>query len=119
MSKLSSKSIPAKERLMFALDVPDLDRAQALVDQLGDEVLYYKLGLEFFLSGSYFELASTLKARGKKIFADLKLFDVPNTVASAVKQLVRHEVDLCTVHGNDGMLQAAVDAAADLSLIHI
>lgn len=112
MSQLSTKSIPAKERLIFALDVPDLQQARQLVEQLGDEVQYYKLGLEFFLSGAYFELSRELKAQGKKIFADLKLFDVPNTVASAVRQLVQHEVDLCTVHGNDAMLKAAVDAAS-------
>lgn len=111
MKHLSQKAIPANERLMFALDVPDLDEARRLVEVLGDQVVYYKLGLEFFLSGAYFDLARDLKAAGKKIFADLKLFDVPNTVASAVRQLVRHEVDLCTVHGNDGMLQAAVAAA--------
>ncbi|GAB4182860.1 MAG: orotidine-5'-phosphate decarboxylase [Wenzhouxiangellaceae bacterium] len=112
MNHLSSKPIPVNQRLMFALDVPNLEEARALVAELGDTVVYYKLGLEFFLSGHYFELARELKAAGKKIFADLKLFDVPNTVASAVRQLVRHEVDLCTVHGNDGMLSAAVDAAA-------
>jgi len=112
MSHLSDKSIAPRDRLMFALDVPDLAQAQTLVRTLGDEVQFYKLGLEFFLSGAYFELAAELKDAGKKIFADLKLFDVPNTVASAVKQLVRHEVDLCTVHGNDGMLKAAVEAAA-------
>ena len=75
--------IPARERLIFALDVPDLDRARTLVNTLGDSVEFYKLGLEFFLSGHYFELAAELKDKGKKIFADLKLFDIPATVASA------------------------------------
>ena len=50
--------IPARERLIFALDVPDLQRARELVDTLGDSVVFYKLGLEFFLSGNYFELAA-------------------------------------------------------------
>ena len=76
--------IPARERLIFALDVPDLERARALVDTLGDSVAFYKLGLEFFLSGHYFELMSELKGQGKKVFADLKLFDIPATVAAAV-----------------------------------
>ena len=93
--------IPVRERLIFALDVPDIDRARALVETLGDSVVFYKLGLEFFLSGHYFELAAELQEQGKKIFADLKLFDIPATVASAVRQLARHEVDFCTVHGND------------------
>ena len=52
--------IPARERLIFALDVPDLERARTLVDTLGDAVEFYKLGLEFFLSGHYFELAAEL-----------------------------------------------------------
>ena len=83
--------IPMRERLIFALDVPDLDRARQLVETLGDSVLFYKLGLEFFLSGHYFDLAAELRARDKKIFADLKLFDIPATVASAVEAM-RHGV---------------------------
>jgi orotidine-5'-phosphate decarboxylase len=111
--------IPARDRLIFALDVPDAERAKQLVDTLGDSVMFYKLGLEFFLSGHYFELASELRQRGKKIFADLKLFDIPATVASAVRQLARHEVNFCTVHGNDGMLKAAADAKGDMQVLAV
>ena len=74
--------IPPRERLIFAMDVADAATARQLVRELGDSVLFYKLGLEFFLSGSYFELASELRAAGKKVFADLKLFDIPATVAA-------------------------------------
>lgn len=101
--------IPPKDRLIFALDVPDLDSARKLIWTLGDSVSFYKLGLEFFLSGHYFELAAELRGQGKKIFADLKLFDVPATVGRAVAQLARHGVDFLTVHGNDAMLEAAVE----------
>ena len=111
--------IPARERLIFALDVPDIDRARELVDALGDSVVFYKLGLEFFLSGHYFELAAELKAEGKKIFADLKLFDIPATVSSAVRQLARHEVDFCTVHGNDSMLKAAAEAKGNMQILAV
>ena len=111
--------IPARERLIFALDVPDLERARSLVNQLGDSVVFYKLGLEFFLSGHYFELAAELKEQGKKIFADLKLFDIPATVASAVRQLARHEVDFCTVHGNDSMLRAAAEAKGSMRILAV
>ena len=114
-----NKDIPARERLIFALDVPDLGRALQLVDTLGNSVVFYKLGLEFFLSGHYFELAAELRARGKKIFADLKLFDIPATVASAVRQLARHEVNFCTVHGNDSMLRAAAEAKADMQILAV
>ncbi|MFW5816091.1 MAG: orotidine-5'-phosphate decarboxylase [Wenzhouxiangella sp.] len=103
-----NKDIPERERLIFALDVPDPERAIRLVDALGEAVVFYKLGLELFLSGGYFELAAELKRRQKRIFADLKLFDIPATVGRAVAQLARHEVDFLTVHGNDAMLRAAV-----------
>jgi len=98
---------------MLALDVPDTDTARTLVEELDDAINFYKIGLELFLSGGYFELADWLRGRGTRIFADLKLFDVPQTVASAVKQLVRRDVDYVTVHGNDAMLRAAVEAAVD------
>jgi orotidine-5'-phosphate decarboxylase len=111
--------IPARERLIFALDVADVGHARSLVRQLGDAVSFYKLGLEFFLSGNYFELAAELRAQGKKIFADLKLFDIPATVAAAVRQLARHEVDFCTVHGNDSMLRAAAEAKGNLKILAV
>ena len=111
--------IPPRERLIFALDVPDLERARALVRELGDAVVFYKLGLEFFLSGNYFELAAELRDQGKKIFADLKLFDIPATVAAAVRQLARHRVDFCTVHGNDAMLRAAAEAKGDMKVLAV
>lgn len=102
------KPIPADQRLIFALDVPDIDQARRLITELGDSVRFYKLGLELFLSGAYFELSAELKSQGKRVFADLKLFDIPPTVGRAVAQLARHEVDFLTVHGNDSMLEAAV-----------
>jgi len=76
-----------RDRLIFALDVADTQQALALVDELGDAVSFYKLGLEIFLSGDYYPLVTELQRRDKKIFADLKLFDVPATVAAAVRQL--------------------------------
>jgi orotidine-5'-phosphate decarboxylase len=112
-------SISARERLIFALDVPYPDQARRLISTLGDSVVFYKLGLEFFLSGHYFELAAELRDQGKKIFADLKLFDIPATVASAVRQLARHEVNFCTVHGNDSMLRAAAEAKGDMQILAV
>jgi len=115
----SNTQISSRERLIFALDVPSLDEAQALISKLGDSVEFYKLGLEVFLSGHYFELMAELKGKGKKVFADLKLFDIPATVAAAVKQLARHDVDFCTVHGNDSMLKAAVEAKGNMQLLAV
>jgi orotidine-5'-phosphate decarboxylase len=113
------KDIPQRERLIFALDVASLDEARALISTLGDSVEFYKLGLEVFLSGHYFDLMSELKGKGKKVFADLKLFDIPATVAGAVRQLSRHEVDFCTVHGNDGMLKAAAQAKGNMKILAV
>ena len=111
--------IPIRERLIFALDVPTLEEARELIARLDDSVEFYKLGLEVFLSGHYFELMSELKDQGKKIFADLKLFDIPATVAAAVRQLARHHVDFCTVHGNDSMLRAAAEAKGDVQILAV
>jgi len=111
--------IPNRERLIFALDVPSLEEARTLIGRLGDSVEFYKLGLEVFLSGHYFELMAELKEQGKKVFADLKLFDIPATVAAAVRQLEKHEVNFCTVHGNDGMLKAAAEAKGDMQILAV
>ncbi len=115
----SRQEISPRERLIFALDVASLEEARTLISTLGDSVQIYKLGLEVFLSGNYFELLSELKGKGKKIFADLKLFDIPATVAGAVRQLARHEVDFCTVHGNDGMLRAAAEAKGSMKVLAV
>jgi orotidine-5'-phosphate decarboxylase len=107
---LSEKSIPPAERLIFALDVASPEDARRLVETLGDAVLFYKVGLELFLSGGSFDLVDELVARGKKVFVDLKLFDVPETVKKAVRQLASRPITLTTVHGNDRLLEAAVSA---------
>lgn len=102
--------IPSRDRLILALDVPTAAKAKSLVLELGETVHFYKIGLELFLSGEYFELSDWLQDNGKRVFADLKLFDVPQTVASAVKQLRSQNVDFVTVHGNDAILSAACEA---------
>ena len=73
-------------------------------------VVFYKLGLQLFMAEGYFDLVRWLDGRGKKIFVDLKFFDVPETVKKAVSQLQRWPAAFITVHGNDGMLKAAVSA---------
>lgn len=115
----SHPEIPARERLIFALDVGDAASARALVDELGDAVVFYKLGLQLFLADGYFELVRTLVEGGKKVFVDLKFFDVPETVASAVRQLSRHRATFATVHGNDAMLRAACDARGPVKVLAV
>jgi orotidine-5'-phosphate decarboxylase len=119
LQRLSIKPIPPRERLIFALDVPNQARAIDLIDRLGDAVLFYKLGLELFMSGDCFTLTDRLLGLGKKIFADLKFFDVPETVARAVRQLRSHGVHFTTVHGNDRMLEAAVQERGTLKILAV
>ena len=84
-----ARRIANRERLIFALDVPDLKGAKELVTRLGDSVVFYKIGLELATSRHYFELLDWLIARDKKVFTDLKLYDIPATVTAAVRQLSR------------------------------
>ena len=107
---LSTAPIPPRQRLILAMDVPSPGEAKQIVDELGDSVLFYKLGLELFMSGGGFELLDWLRSKGKKVFVDLKFFDVPQTVASAVRQLRGRGASFVTVHGNDDILAAAVAA---------
>lgn len=118
-SRLSSKPIPGDERLILALDLPSPEAAWRMVRLLGPRVQFYKLGLELFMAGGYFELMAALREIGKRVFVDLKFFDVPQTVSSAVRQLARHGADLATVHGNDAILEAACAAKGDLRILAV
>ena len=103
-----------EERLIFALDVPG--RAQALewIDRLGDSVRFYKIGMELLASGDYFKVLDDLALQGKKVFVDLKFFDIPATVAGVVRGLSRWPVSYCTIHGwHPAMMQAAAEANAN------
>lgn len=110
---MNKESIAANERLIFALDVPDCARARALVDELGGSVTFYKIGLELMMTGEYFELLDWLLARNKKVFADLKFFDIPATVGSAVRQLKDRGASFVTVHGNQSIMEAAAANKGD------
>jgi orotidine-5'-phosphate decarboxylase len=113
------KNIPARERLIFALDVADAADARRLVQSLGEAVQFYKIGLELFMGGEYFALLDWLAARGKKIFVDLKFFDVPATVAAAVRQLRGRGVTFTTVHGNQSIMEAAAAAKGDVKVLAV
>lgn len=95
------------------MDVPDCARARELADELGDAVTFYKLGLELMMSGGYFELLDWMLARNKKVFADLKFFDIPATVGSAVRQLKDRGAAFVTVHGNQSIMEAAAENKGD------
>ncbi|MEN9226050.1 MAG: orotidine-5'-phosphate decarboxylase [Thermostichus sp. HHBFW_bins_43] len=106
-----SVSTPTCDRLIIALDTPSLEQALQWVDCL-PQVLWWKVGLELFTAvGS--PILRALKERGKRIFLDLKLHDIPNTVGRATQVAVGYGVDLLTLHASGGsaMLRAAVEAA--------
>lgn len=106
-SNLPISTIERRERLIVALDVSSQSEAKALVERLGGAVVFYKIGLELFMAGGYFELIAWLTQRGKKVFVDLKFFDVPETVRAAVRGLRNRGVTFATVHGNQAILEAA------------
>ena len=99
--------------LIIALDVPSAAEARAVVDTLGDAVSFYKVGLELFIADGEATLAM-LRERGKRVFLDLKLHDIPRTVARAVSSVARFGVELLTIHacGARAMVAAAAEAAA-------
>lgn len=118
-SLLSAKPIDPKDRLIVALDVPDTEAARALVTELGDAVAFYKIGLELFMAGGYFDLLKWLVGQGKKVFVDLKFFDVPETVRSAVRALAGSGATFATIHGNQAIMEAAVKDKGKLKILAV
>jgi orotidine-5'-phosphate decarboxylase len=102
----------SQTELIVALDVDTIEEGLALVDELGDSVTWYKIGKQLFTRFGPAAVAS-IKARGKKVFLDLKYHDIPNTVAQAVKSAAAIGADMTNVHASGGpaMLQAAAKAA--------
>ena len=113
------RDVPTEDRLICALDVPGPDEARRMVDTLGDAVRFYKLGLELFMAGGYFELVDWLLERDRKVFVDLKFFDIPATVGRAVARLAGRGVTFATVHGNQRMIEAACKAKGDLGILAV
>jgi len=114
------KQIKPEERLIVALDLPNPNVAREMVDKLGDAVFFYKIGLELFMAGGYLELLSWLQQKGKKVFVDLKFFDVPETVKKAVSVLANSGATFATVHGNQAIMQAAAESKGDhLSILAV
>lgn len=102
------------ERLIVALDVHSMDEVHNLVETLGDSVGFYKVGMELFYSMGD-EVIAYLKEKGKKVFLDLKLHDIPNTVANALRVLTHLGVDMINVHATGGlvMMEKALEAVKD------
>lgn len=109
-----------RERLIIGLDVPNIGEAERLVARLGDEVLFYKIGYQLVFAGGL-EFARDLAASGKKIFLDMKLLDIDNTVASGVENIARMGMSMLTLHAYPKAMRAAVAAArgSDLCLLGV
>jgi len=108
------------EKLIVALDVPDIEAAKKMVEALGDEIIFYKIGLELMMGGQYFELVKWLKNKDKKVFADLKLYDISQTVARAVKNLAQYEIDLLTIHtASHQIMQQASENKGKMQIIGV
>jgi orotidine-5'-phosphate decarboxylase len=112
------KNIPLKERIIVALDLPSAAEAKALVKRCESHVTFYKVGLQLFMA-SWFETVDWLRDRGHKVMLDLKFFDIPETVKLAVEQINNRGVNLATIHGNDAIVRAAVEARGDMKLLAV
>ncbi|MGO4351687.1 orotidine-5'-phosphate decarboxylase [Rhizobium sp. RAF36] len=110
----------ARERLIVGLDVPTLGEAEKIVSTLGDDILYYKIGYQLVFAGGL-EFARELAQSGKKIFLDMKLLDIDNTIASGVENIVKMGMSMLTLHAYPKAMKAAVEAAkgSDLCLLGV
>ena len=114
-----SRPIPREERLIVALDVPTVDEARKLVERIGDGARFYKIGLELMTSGGYFELLDWLAKRGHRVFADLKFYDIPETVRRAVANLRDRGATFLTVHGHRSVIEAAAKEKGALQVLAV
>jgi orotidine-5'-phosphate decarboxylase len=105
----------AREKLIVALDYWDIDDAIKLVEDLGDEVSFYKVGLGLQLAGGD-NLAKSLIQQGKRVFLDYKYLDIEETIRTAVRRAAELKIDFLTVHGIGGILKAAVEGRGNSSL---
>ena len=105
----------SRQRLIVALDVPTIDKAEQLVDKLGACVEFYKIGHQLAFAGGL-EFAQQLLSQGKKVFLDMKLLDIDNTVAKGVENIAKLGVDMLTIHAYPKAMKAAVEAAKGTNL---
>jgi orotidine-5'-phosphate decarboxylase len=112
--------INARERLILALDVPTADQAQRLIKRLERTLSFFKIGIELYMGGGL-DLVSKLVKANKDVFLDLKYFDVPETVKSAVERVSSLGVRFLTIHGNGKIIKAAVEGRGntDLKLLSV
>jgi len=112
---MQAAKIASRDRLIVALDLPSVAAAEAMIDGLGDSVTFYKIGYQLGYAGGL-SLAKQLSSRGKKVFIDLKLHDIGNTVARGVESIASLGATFLTVHAYPQTMKAAVEARAGSGL---
>ena len=113
------KNIKLEDRLIFALDVPDVSEAKEIVTELDDSVNFYKIGMEMLMTGQYFELLDWLIKKDKKVFVDLKFFDVPETVGRTISILSDYGATFATIHGNQALMEKAAENKNNLKILAV
>ena len=112
------KEIELRDRIIVALDVDKREKAQAVVKACESHIGFFKVGLQLFMA-DYFNTVDWILDRGHKVMLDLKFFDIPETVKLAVEQVNNRGVSLATIHGNDPIIRAAIEARGDLKLLAV
>jgi orotidine-5'-phosphate decarboxylase len=113
------KNIKLEDRLIFALDVPEVSDAKEIVTELDDSVNFYKIGMEMLMTGQYFELLDWLIKKDKKVFVDLKFFDVPETVGRTISRLSDYGATFATIHGNQALMEKAAENKKNLKILAV
>ena len=113
------KDINVEDRLIFALDVPEVNEAKDIVSELDESVNFYKIGMELLMTGKYFELLNWLIEHDKKVFVDLKFFDVPETVGRTIARLSDYGATFATVHGNQALMEKAAQNKKNLKILAV
>ena len=113
------KDIRIEDRLIFALDVPEVSEAKKIVTELDNSVNFYKIGMELLMTGQYFELLDWLIAKDKKVFVDLKFFDVPETVGRTIARLSDYGATFETIHGNQALMEKAAENKNNLKILAV
>ena len=113
------KDINVEDRLIFALDVPEVEEGKDIVSELDESVNFYKIGMELLMTGKYFELLNWLVDNDKKVFVDLKFFDVPETVGRTIARLSDYGATFATVHGNQALMEKAAQNKKNLKILTV
>ena len=115
---MTKENIPLRDRIIVALDVDSTEKARDIVTRCESRSGFYKVGLQLFMA-SWFETVDWILDRGHKVMLDLKFFDIPETVKLAVAQVNNRGVSLATIHGNDAIIRAAIEARGDMKLLAV